>query len=160
MIRKLSMVIVALVMTLSASAQFEKGKIYVGSSLSGLNLSYNGEEKGSFGLQAKAGYLFSDDLMVTGQIGYDKKNDVPASLMAGVGARYYIVQNGLYLGASVSYLHSNCSYDDFMPSLQVGYAFFISHTVTIEPEIYYNQSFKSHSDYSTVGFRIGFGVYL
>lgn len=158
--RKLIMMFVTLLVTLSANAQFEKEKVYIGASLSGLNLSYNGEDKGTLGVQAKAGYLFSDNLMVTGQVGYDKKHSVPASFMAGVGARYYIVQNGLYLGASANYFHSNCSYDDFMPSLQVGYAFFLSRTVTIEPEIYYNQSFKSHSDYSTVGFRVGFGVYL
>ena len=47
-----------------------------------------------------------------------------------------------------------------MPSVQIGYAFFLSHTVTIEPEIYYNHSFKSHSDYSTIGLRVGFGIYL
>ena len=33
-------------------------------------------------------------------------------------------------------------------------------SVTIEPSIYYQQSFKNHSDYSTIGFKIGFGVYL
>ena len=32
--------------------------------------------------------------------------------------------------------------------------------VKVEPEIYYDQSFKSHSDFSTVGIRIGIGVYL
>lgn len=158
--KKLLMVLVGLVATMTASAQFEHGKKYIGASLSGLDLSYNGTEKGSLGFQAKAGYLFSDDLMVIGQVGYDKKKDVPAAYTLGAGARYYIVQNGLYLGASVNYHHSNGNYDDFMPSLQVGYAFFISHTVTIEPEIYYNQSFKNHSDYSTVGFRVGFGIYL
>jgi hypothetical protein len=158
--KKLVFMLVGLVVTMAANAQFEQGKKYIGSSLSGLNLSYNGTEKSSLGLQAKAGYLFSEDFMITGQVGYDKKKDVPAAYTLGAGARYYIVQNGLYLGASVNYLHSNNNYDDFMPSLQVGYAFFISHTVTIEPEIYYNQSFKSHSDYSTVGFRVGFGIYL
>ena len=52
------------------------------------------------------------------------------------------------------------SYNDFMPSVQVGYAFFVSRTVTIEPELYYEQSFKNHKDYSNVGLRIGIGVYL
>ena len=32
--------------------------------------------------------------------------------------------------------------------------------MTIEPEIYYEQSFKNHKDYSTVGLRIGIGIYL
>ena len=47
-----------------------------------------------------------------------------------------------------------------MPSVQLGYAFYISRTVTIEPEIYYEQSFKDHKDYSQVGLRVGIGVYL
>ena len=47
-----------------------------------------------------------------------------------------------------------------MPGLELGYAFFVSRTVTIEPSVYYNQSFKSHTNYSTVGFRIGVGIYI
>ena len=46
-----------------------------------------------------------------------------------------------------------------MPGLEVGYAFFLNRSVTIEPAIYYDQSFKS-SRYSTVGFKLGVGVYL
>ena len=77
-----------------------------------------------------------------------------------IGGRYYIIQNGLYLGAGVKLVHANTNYNDFMPGIEVGYAFFISHTATIEPAIYYDQSFKNHSDYSRIGFRIGFGIYL
>ena len=47
-----------------------------------------------------------------------------------------------------------------MPGVEVGYSFFVSRTVTIEPAIYYDQSFKNHSDYSTIGLKIGLGVYL
>lgn len=157
---KLTLLLAGLMMAVAANAQFEKGKKYIGASLSGLNMSYNGSEKSHFGLDAKAGYFFTEDWMVTGQVGYDKKTDIPAALSIGVGARYYIVQNGLYLGASASFLHQGSNYDDLMPSVQIGYAFFLSHTVTIEPEIYYNHSFKSHSDYSTIGLRVGFGIYL
>ena len=47
-----------------------------------------------------------------------------------------------------------------MPGIEVGYAYFLSRTVTIEPAIYYNQSFKNHSDFSSVGLKVGIGVYL
>ena len=154
------LILVAIMTSVSGFAQFEGGKAYVGASLSGVGLSYNGSEKGCFGIQAKGGYLFQDNWMVTGQVEYDKKNDIPSTVSLGVGARYYIVQNGLYLGASVNYRHAGDSFDDFMPGVQVGYAFFLSRTVTVEPEIYYDQSFKNHSDYSTIGIRIGVGVYL
>ena len=39
-----------LFITIVANAQFEKGTKYVGSSLSGASLSYNGSDKGCFGL--------------------------------------------------------------------------------------------------------------
>ena len=67
--------------------------------------------------------------------------------------------SGIYLGAGANYKHSEC-YDDFLPNVNVGYAFFISRTVTIEPELYYNMSTKSFKDYSGFGLRIGFGIYL
>lgn len=158
--KKVFAVIAAMFVSMAGYAQFEAGKKYIGASLSGLNLSYNGISECSFGIEAKGGYMFEDSWMATAQIGYSKQHDVPASFMAAVGARYFIVQNGLYLGASMSYMHAGDSYDDFLPGIQVGYAFFLSDKVTVEPEIYYNQSFKNHGDYSTIGLRIGIGVYL
>lgn len=150
----------AMFVSAASFAQFESGKKYVGASVSSMDLSYNGLSKGSFGIEAKGGYIFEDDWMVTAQLGYDKKHDIPSSFNAALGARYYIVQNGLYLGAGMSYVHAGDDYDDFMPGIQVGYAFFLNEKVTIEPEIYYNQSFKNHGDYSTIGLRVGVGVYL
>lgn len=149
----------AVMAALSANAQFEQGKAYLGASLSGVGLSYNGSEKGKLGLHAKAGYLVEDNLMVTAQGSYEKQNDRPFSISLGAGGRYYIVQNGLYLGATVNYKHCD-DFSDFQPSVQLGYAFFLSRTVTFEPELYYEQSFKNHGDYSTIGLRIGIGVYL
>lgn len=157
--KQLVLMLVAAMTSLAGYAQFEQGKVYVGGALSSLDLSYNGARKGSFGVEAKGGYLLDDNLMLTGQMGYQKVKDVPATFTAGVGGRYYIVQNGLFLGAGCNYAHAE-GYDDFLPTVQVGYAFFLSRTVTVEPEIYYNQSFKNHSDFSTIGFRVGVGIYL
>ena len=80
-------------------------------------------------------------------------------ISVGAGGRYYITQNGLYLGAGVKFLHANHRYNDIMPGMEVGYAFFINRSVTIEPAIYYDQSLKG-SNYSTVGLKVGIGVYL
>lgn len=157
--KKLFTTLMALAMTTASFAQFEAGKFYAGASLSGLNASYNGSEKGKFDLGLKGGYMFEDDWMITADLDFHKYNSIPKTVNVGVGVRYYIEQNGLYLGAKVGYAHG-ASFDDFQPGVQVGYAFFLSRTVTIEPELYYNQSLKSHSDYSTVGLRIGIGVYL
>ena len=157
--KKIALFFAAMMVSLASHAQFEQGKSYVGSSLSGFDLSYSGLTEGRLGVAGKVGYLFADNVMGTAQVSYEKQKDVPYALTVGAGGRYYIVQNGIYLGASVNYKHCD-RYDDFMPSVQVGYAFFINRTVTIEPELYYEQSFKNHSDYSQVGLRIGFGIYL
>ena len=157
--KKIALFVVALVMSVAANAQFEQGKGYLGASLTNVDLSYNGLNKGHFGLGAKAGYLIADDWMLLGQLDYQKTKDVPYSLTIGPGIRYYIQQNGLYMGASALFKHAD-DYNDFMPSIQIGYACFISRTVTFEPEIYYEHSFKDHSNYSTAGIRLGVGVYL
>ena len=159
--KKIAMMVVALAMTLGASAQFEQGKYYLGASMTSFDASYSGLEEFKLGVDAKAGYFFMDNLMAYGQVGYKHygQEAIPDYFTAGIGARYYIVQNGLYLGASALFKHHK-GYDDLLPSVQVGYSFFVSRTVTIEPELYYEQSFKNHSDYSQFGLRIGIGIYL
>ena len=84
---------------------------------------------------------------------------MPDDIRVGVGARYYITQNGLYLGANCKLVHASHNYNDLMPGAEVGYAFFINRSVTIEPAVYYDQSFKK-SKYSTVGLKVGIGIYL
>ena len=160
--KKLFLMIAVLSMTLSASAQFEADKLYVGASLTGLNMNYNGKDGLNLGVQAHLGYLVEDNWMVLGQASYQHSGNDAVSdyISAGIGGRYYIIQNGLYLGANCKVVHAYHNYNDIMPGVEVGYAFFISHTATIEPAIYYDQSFKNHADYSTIGFRIGVGIYL
>ncbi len=163
MTKKLFLLAVAVfMMALNANAQFQKGKGYIGASLSGLNLHYSGDDKFTFGLNAQGGYLFADNLMLLAQVGFQHSgnDDVADSYSVGVGGRYYITQNGLFLGVNCNFVHNDHSHNDVMPGVEVGYAFFINRSVTIEPAIYYNQSFTSHSKYSEVGLRVGVGVYL
>lgn len=138
---------------------FGQDKIYASASVSGLGLSYSKASDWNFGVNAKGGYLFEDNWMVTGNLGYDYRKAGSNSFSAGAGLRYYIEQNGLYLGAGGNYVHEK-NYDDFMPTVQIGYAFFLNRTVTLEPELYYNQSIKDHNEYSGFGFRIGLGIYF
>jgi len=160
MMKKLFIVALLFLMAVGANAQFEKNKVYLGASLTGFNLQYNGSSEMSVGLQAQAGYMVDDDLMLYGIVDYNNPGEgSPASLGLGVGGRYYIEQNGIFLGVNAKYYHCK-TYDDFMPGVECGYAFFVSKTVTIEPAIYYQQSFKSHKDFSTIGLRVGVGIYL
>lgn len=160
--KKLVMLFISMAFAISGFAQFEQGKKYVGASLTGLDLSYSGAEDFNLGIEAKAGYLFADNLMLTAQAAYQHSgnDDVADYLSAGIGARYYIIQNGLYLGLNAKLIHANHNYNDLMPGLEVGYAFFLSKTVTVEPALYYDQSFRKHSDYSKIGLKVGLGIYL
>lgn len=160
-IKKIAVVALGLMVSVGAHAQFESGKQYCGASLTGLNLSYNGSEELSLGIQAKAGYFFEDDMMFLAQAEYKHSGleGVKDYWALGAQGRYYIEQNGIYLGAGVKLIHTG-SYNDVMPGVEVGYAFFVSKQVTIEPAVYYDQSFKNHSDYSTVGVKVGIGIYL
>ena len=159
--KKSLLVAVSLLMSVSASAQFEQDKIYVGASLSNLNLGYNGAQKFNIGLNAEGGYFIGDDVLIKGLVGYDHSTRGAADdLTLGLGARFYIEQNGIFLGVNAKYLHNNHNFDDFRPGIEIGYAYFLSRTVTIEPAIYYDHSFKNHSDYSTFGLKVGLGVYL
>lgn len=155
--KKIAFLVVALMVSVASHAQFEQGKGYLGASLSGIDISSQAKEF-HFGLNAKAGYLFADNLMATAQVGYNHWDDASDQYTLGVGARYYIVQNGLYLGASLKYKHAE-DYNDVLPGVQIGYAFFVSRTVTIEPELYMDFSTKNF-DKSCYGLGISIGVYL
>ena len=159
--KRFAFILALMLATIAAKAQFQQGKGYIGASLTGLNMSYNGADGLNLGVEAKAGYLFADNWMLLGNVSYEHNGSdaVADHISAGVGTRYYIIQNGLYLGANCNFVHANHSYNDVMPSAEVGYAFFINRSVTIEPAVYYKHSFKD-SDYSTIGLKVGIGIYL
>lgn len=159
--KKIVFLMFALFMTIAANAQFEADKVYVGASLSGIDLHYNGNDKLNLGVDGMVGYLPMDNLMLLGSASFKHNgdDDVPDEYKIGAGGRYYITQNGLYLGANAKFVHASHDYNDIMPGVEIGYAFFVNRTVTIEPAVYYDQSFK-RSKYSTVGLKIGIGLYL
>ncbi len=156
--KKVFVLFAVMLATLTANAQFEKGKAYVGAKLTGLELASEAK-KFHFGIGAQAGYLFADNLMGLAQVGYDHREGGDNTFTIGGGARYYIIQNGLYLGASVKYKHASGDYNDFLPGVQLGYAFFITRTVTIEPELYIDFSTKKFEN-SCYGLGVTLGVYL
>ena len=51
--KKILLLAIGFLMTMTASAQFEQGKYYCNGSLTGINLSYSGAEKLSLGVEAK-----------------------------------------------------------------------------------------------------------
>ncbi len=149
--------------SVTSFAQFEQGKKHLSANLSGLNLSYNGTDNWNFDLQAFGGYMFEDNWMVTANAGFAHKDNSANALIFGAGLRYYVSANGLFVGAGANFTHrgyDDVKVNDLEPNVHIGYAFFVSKDITIEPSFYYNQSLKNHRDYSEVGFRIGIGIYL
>lgn len=157
--KKFALLLMLALTTLSANAQFEKGKKYVNASLSGLGLSYSSEQKFRFGVDLNAGYFIADCLMLRGNVGYDHTKSID-DVTVGAGARYYFDQNGIYLGAGLEYAHYTSNSNDLLIPLEVGYAFFINHYITIEPSIYYKMSLDDFSDKSSIGLKVGFGFYF
>ena len=69
----------------------------------------------------------------------------------------------MYVNASLSGLdlsYNGTEEGKFNFGAMAGYCFFLNDKLTIEPSVYYDQSFRKHSDYSTVGLRISLGVYF
>ena len=169
--RKILISMVALMATMSANAQylnesetpFTEGKFYVSASASSTSLSYSKSTDFSLGINGKVGYLFMDNLMALGVAEFNSKNNFDVITMElGAGARYYFERTGIFLGALAKYSHTKgdgSSFSDFRPELHAGYCFFLGHHVTLDPEIYYEHSFKD-SDYSGFGLRIGIGIYF
>ena len=164
--KKLLMAAIGLMMAMSVNAQylngsepvFYQGKMMIGASASGFDLSYHKGAEWNLNLDVVGGYLFLDDWMVTGKFGYDNSTYGHSSFNLGAGLRYYFEQNGIYLGAGVKYAHMN-GIDDLLPETHVGYAFFLSRHITIEPQAYYELSTKS-SDYSGFGVKLGIALYF
>ncbi len=138
---------------------FEKGKVYASAGLSGLDLNYNANKKWNFNIDARMGYLLQDNWMGMLDASYGVYNHDYNQFAVGLGVRYYMQDNGLFGGAGLRYRHKG-GVNDVMPNVNLGYTFFISRTVTIEPELYWNISTNKFKDYSDFGFRIGFGIYL
>lgn len=160
--KKLMFSLCLLCVSIAANAQFEKGMWIINPSVTGLNYSHSSYEKNDFGIGAQVGAFVVDNaaLLVTAE---GRWTDGVDSYGAGVGGRYYFSSTGVYLGGGMKMKHwkpkHHGSTTDYAAYGEVGYAFFLSKTITIEPAAYYDLSFKE-SDYSKFGFKIGFGLYF
>lgn len=143
----------------SDSEPFREGTKYFNTSLTSLGASYNTTEKFRFGVDATAGYFMFDNVMLKANVGYDHKAHVD-DLNLGLGARYYFDQNGIFLGGGLEYCHETKNYNDLRIPVELGYCFYVNHYVSIEPALYYKMSINDFSDKSTVGLKVGFGLYF
>ncbi|HAE23946.1 MAG: hypothetical protein II122_03680 [Bacteroidaceae bacterium] len=142
-----------------AKAQFEAGTKYLGLSTTSLGLSYSTSERFRLNLDATAGYFIADKVLIKANVGYDHTKNID-DFSAGLGGRYYFLENGIFLGAGAEFVHYTSSSNDVMIPVEVGYAFYLNHYITIEPAVYYKMSMDSFSNKSTVGLKVGFGFYF
>ena len=75
-------IVCLLVVSVTAQAQFEKGKWIVNPSVTGLGLSYSKSEKTQFGLQAQGGAFLVDNVAQTAVINRAGTNVKPYHLRA------------------------------------------------------------------------------
>lgn len=143
----------------AAKAQFAQGTKYVGASVSGLGFSYSSSQKFRLGLDVHAGYFAADCLMLRLGVGYDHTKEID-DVSVSAGARYYFDQCGVFLGAGAEYDHFTPNSNDVMIPCEVGYAFFLNRNITFEPSVYYKMSLHDFSNNSTVGVKIGLGIYF
>lgn len=155
--------VLLLVTTVSALAQFEKDAWYVNASLTGLDLSHSKYEGTNFGFNIGGGAFVADNfaLLLNFKGHFIEHGTDETSI--GAQGRYYLSTCGVYGGLGLAYKH--LSNGDLKKNLvcltpEVGYAFFLGRNLTVEPAIYYDWSFSHPSDYSKLGFKIGFGVYF
>ncbi len=157
--KKIILAFALLTITLVANAQFEKGTKYLEGAFNSIGASYNGSEEFKFGLSVKAGVFIDQSWMLNAQAGYEHYNKNVNRCHIGLGTRYYILENGLYGEFNVKGVFES-HHNDVMPGVELGYAFFINDKITIEPALYYDQSISDHKNYSTVGLKIGLGMYF
>lgn len=146
-----------------AKAQFEKGTFFVNTSLTGLNLSHSKYEGTNFGLNVAGGAFVVDNLSVLVNFKGEYVENWMDETALGAGIRYYISSCGVYGGLGLAYKHLSNSVNRkniVCMTPELGYAFFLNGTVTLEPAVYYDLSFMNCSQYSKLGFKIGFGFYF
>ncbi len=161
--KKLLICIAVLLCTVTAQAQFEQNKWLITPSITGLGMSYSGQDKFSLGFEAEGGVFLMDNFALLINAGADIKDRGDDRTSLGAGVRYYFEQTGIYVGSKFKYdnydFYAGGHKNDATLGAEVGYAYFLSRTVTVEPAIYYNQSLTDH-DYSKFGVKIGFGFYF
>lgn len=157
--KKMMLCALMMMVAICAKAQFEAGTKYVGISATNLGLSYSSSERFRLGLEANAGYFVADKVMLRANISYNHTRIVD-DFALGVGGRYYFRENGIFMGAGAEFCHFTSNNNDVQVPIELGYAFYLNHYITVEPALYYKMSLDDFSDKSTVGLKIGFGVYF
>jgi len=105
--KKLLICIACLLYTFTARAQFEQNKWLITPSITGLGMSYSGQDKFSLGFEAEGGVFIIDDLALLISAGAETKDRGDDRTSLGTGIRYYFEKTGIYVGAKFKYDNYN-----------------------------------------------------
>ena len=156
--KKVIFVLLMALVSVSANAQFEKGTKYGNVSLSGMGIGYGGTEDFYFGLAGDCGYFVADSWMLRAGLGYQHENEFNG-FMLNLGARYYFKKCGVFTGLGLQYEHKGQPFNWFQFVPEVGYCFYVSHYISIEPAVYADLCCNDWSNGSRVGLKLGVGIY-
>lgn len=155
--KKVIFVLLMTVSALGAHAQFNKGTHYANASLSGFGIGFeNGNF--SFGLSGEYGYFIDDNWMVGGLLGYNYSAG-HHSFQLKPEFRYSLDSNGLNLGAGLQFEHVGTGRNYIQLCPQVGYTFFLSDKISLEPAIYADFALNDFKNGTSAGLKIGIGLY-
>ena len=166
MIRKSFMALLLAVVSLTASAQFEKGTKYLNASLTGLDMNYSKNSNFRAGLEGKGGYFVEEKWMIYGRMGYNHQSLSGPDLDRfdlGAGVRYYFKPTGVFLSGGLQYEFEQSGgfrHNNIDIATEAGYCFYVNHYLSIEPAIYYNLCINHFSDGSKIGLKLGLGFYF
>ena len=152
--------ILAVAGIVNASAQFEKGKYYLGATTNSAGLSYSKDSKFNLNLGLNGGYMFEDGWMAIAEVGMDYHNSDMQQFYAGAKCRYLIEQNGLFLQLGAKFVQGAPDFNDVQITPEVGYCFYLNKHLTLEPSIYYDLSLSDFADKSKFGLKVGLAWYF
>ncbi|NDV58115.1 hypothetical protein [Bacteroides sp. 519] len=143
--------------SVAQSKPFGEGKWFINPSITGLDLSYSKDTKMKLGVDLEAGAFLIDNFALLVGVGAEARDNYHR-YSAGVGGRYYF-NNGLYVGAGFDVNKEKSLDTYFNVNAQVGYAFFLTRNITLEPAVYCKLN-TDDGDLSKFGLKIGFGLYF
>ena len=100
--KKLALAICLLVVSIAAQAQFEKGKMILNPSVTGLDFSYSKNDKAKFGVGAQVGTFFAEGIALMVNAGADWSKPIDEYTL-GTGVRFYFNKTGIYLGGGLDW---------------------------------------------------------
>jgi len=165
-------------LSLSASAQIQRGNVFVGGNLANLNLGLDDPHVFSVDLTPKAAWFIQDNIALGGYVnfGLETTKNAPTRTTYGVGAlgRYYmgsdveVLRHGRFFGeATAGFGGSNVSQggaktNGLNLSIGPGFAYFITPNIGIEALFKYNNlvGFGNATSQSNLNLSFGFQIYL